>query len=137
MIQRQNRSCAVNRAPCVVSAASDTSKVVAHATTTVGGGVHKVLLARKTATPAEKMPVEVCGVFGGATAARTSWLRGSAGLATTADHGVLTLGGRTLQGSADGEWIGERVEEVVTADPQTGCFALQLAPFEAVLLTIP
>ena len=60
-------------------------------------------------------------------------LVGSAGSKTSAEHGTLTLAGRTLRGSEDGQWIGKKVAQRVAVGAD-GCFALSLAPFEAQLL---
>ena len=93
------------------------------------------------------MPVQVCAdptKLGGAwaesgSAAQLVELRGSMGLATTATHGDLTLGGRTMKGSLDGEWKGAAVSRSVVSRAGGGgevCFDLQMEPYSATMLVL-
>ena len=141
-IAKANRSCSDHAAPCTIDASAATSPIVSHAT--VSKGMTKVLLVRKTGgTP---VPVEVCGdpaVLGavwpaGATGEVTR-LRGSEGLDTSATNGMLTLAGRTLTGSLDGEWIGSRVATPLVSRQGHGssiCFDVTMAAFSAALVVV-
>ena len=112
---------------------------------TVSKGMTKLLLVRKTGgAPA---PVEVCGDWGavhpavwpaGATGELTRLL-GSEGLDTSATNGTLTLAGRTLTGSLDGEWIGSRVATPLISRQGHGsstCFDVTMPPFSAALVVV-
>ena len=98
------------------------------------------------------MPVEVCG---DPAALGTSWppragvvaelvvLEGSEGLSTSATKGTITLGGKTLKGSLDGEWraAGAAAGAAKTAVSRVSagnevCFDVQLAPYTASMLVL-
>jgi len=74
-----------------------------------GAKVTKVLVARKTASPAGKMAVSVClkdCVFHFPSCylvGKAFQLVGSEGSKSSAEHGTLTLARRTIKHSADGE----------------------------------
>ena len=142
------RSCADHLAPCMVAVAAATSPIVSHAT--MAAGHTRVLVVRKTGDggAGTTMPVEVCadpGALGAAWAptggtAELVELLGSDGLASSATHGSITLGGRTLKGSLDGEWRGEAVTRTVVSRPGGGgrliCFDVDMAPVSAAMLVL-
>ena len=143
-IQTANLSCTDHAAPCMVDAGAATTPIVSHAT--VSAEHTRVLVVRKTDGDAP-MPVQVCAdptKLGGAwaesgSAAQLVELRGSMGLATTATHGDLTLGGRTMKGSLDGEWKGAAVSRSVVSRAGGGgevCFDLQMEPYSATMLVL-
>ena len=147
----------------MISSAAATTPIVSHATLSrvaghddgsVGGGGHtRVLVVRKTGGAPPLLPVQVCAdptAMGSAvywpnsthTTAEVSELVGSNGLDTSATVGHLTYGGRTLTGSLDGEWRGERLQTQLRPRPGQGaqlgqfCFDLQLAEFSAMMLVL-
>jgi hypothetical protein len=155
-ITQANNSCADHAAPCVISSAAATTPIISHATvsaadTAMGHAGHtRVLLVRKTGGTST-MPVEVCADpgsmgpawprsgGGGTGAAELLELIGSEGLDTSATVGQLTLGGRTLKGSLDGEWRGSlQTKQVVGWQGEGGqvCFSVDMAAYSASMLVL-
>jgi hypothetical protein len=144
-IQTANLSCTDHVAPCMVAATSATTPIISHAT--ISAHHTRVLVVRKTGGGGA-MPVQVCAdpaslgfawaAANGSTAELVE-LQGSMGLATTATHGDLTLGGRTLKGSLDGEWKGAAASRTVVSRAGEGdevCFDLRMEPYSAAMLVL-
>lgn len=138
----------------MISDESVTSSIVSHATFSAASGRAKVLIVRKTggsmgssSLPSTAVPVEVCanprslppGAWPLRSVARLTRLVGTEGRDTSATHGRLTLAGRTLSGSLDGEWVGDEIVEMV--QPRDGpsgqvCYDVAMAGYSAALLTL-
>jgi hypothetical protein len=149
-IATRNASCDSHRAPCVVDGAlpPPTSALVAFAASSRGGaaGATKVLLVAKTAVGfPDAAPVAVCSaapsILGAVGARGELWLlAGSAGVATSATHGTITLAGRTLENSTTGEWRGPARPLVLRSRADGAgagaCFDVVLPPYAAAMLVV-
>eukprot|EP01043_Picozoa_sp_COSAG02_P036653 COSAG02_NODE_2699_length_8207_cov_2.313518_5_plen_133_part_00 len=127
-----------------------TSSIVSHATFSAPGGSTKILIVRKTggsSSLVSPVPVEVCanprlmppGAWPLQARAKLTRLHGTDGRDTSATRGQLTLAGRTLSGSLDGEWVGDEVAEMV--QPREGsagqvCYDIAMGGYSAALLTL-
>lgn len=146
-----NISCNDHVAPCVLDDEMMTSSIISHATFSAPGGSTKVLIVRKTGRMSESVdvPVEVCanprlmppGAWPVSPVSRAKLTRlvGTDGRDTSATRGQLTLAGRTLSGSLDGEWVGDEVAEMVQPrDGSSGqvCYDVAMGRFSAALLTL-
>ena len=149
-IREANVSCNDHVAPCVLADETMTSSIVSHATFSAPGGNTKILIVRKTgdsSSLASPLPVEVCanprlmppGAWPLQPRAKLTRLVGTDGRDTSATRGQLTLAGRTLSGSLDGEWVGDEVAEMV--QPREGsagqvCYDITMFGYSAALLTL-